>query len=614
MGKEEIFDYVMETPGNTNPNVLRSLLDNDSGDSPIAITYSELKTLRDEGKLSAGATYRMTDFVTKINGSYDLSALGGSGYLHAGKSAEHLYDLILYAVDESHLSEIARAAIHAEDTYFADANIDAWKLLYCIDNDTTRFSWADSVNGKGVVYWMHDEWGNEAWYDFKNVLTVRYALSASDPEDDTGLAYDASTQPNRYGSPYHIFTALNSYITAGEYVNPFPSPYDFSVSGNILGTTQMPSLDETYLSAFDADLYYTFDYFDENGDHIDASLNGNVKVPVVDNVFERESDCVITYLNDGSLKLMGLGYTCFELNSIRTDEYSSNYIIMNSLEKNTWFCTFGNEAATNKIGHGSYSNTFGDSCYRNTLNSMSSSNIFGIGCNDNTFGANCSNNVFGNECAYNTFAEECNNNRFISACNGNMLGRNCDFNTFNTSCGNNAFGASCNNNTFGNNCDNNEFGDYCSSNSFGENCSGNTFKYYCSDNSFGNSCISNTFDNLCSNNTFGNSCGSNIFDAGCRVNTFGVSCNVNALKGQCTYNVLENYTASCSLDYGCKYIQISGGTSGHSVMNYHIIGKVQGGDGSPVSIAGTSDQLFVTNVGYNSSGVLKTWCPADLVV
>lgn len=28
MGAEDIFNYVMETPGNTNPNVLRSLLDN----------------------------------------------------------------------------------------------------------------------------------------------------------------------------------------------------------------------------------------------------------------------------------------------------------------------------------------------------------------------------------------------------------------------------------------------------------------------------------------------------------------------------------------------------------------------------------------------------------
>ena len=35
MGKEEIFNYVMETPGNTNPNVLRSLLNNTSDLPPV---------------------------------------------------------------------------------------------------------------------------------------------------------------------------------------------------------------------------------------------------------------------------------------------------------------------------------------------------------------------------------------------------------------------------------------------------------------------------------------------------------------------------------------------------------------------------------------------------
>ena len=38
MGKEEIFNYVMETPGNTNPNVLRSLLDNSSNKYIVTLT------------------------------------------------------------------------------------------------------------------------------------------------------------------------------------------------------------------------------------------------------------------------------------------------------------------------------------------------------------------------------------------------------------------------------------------------------------------------------------------------------------------------------------------------------------------------------------------------
>jgi hypothetical protein len=32
----------------------------------------------------------------------------------------------------------------------------------------TRFEWA-TEKGKGVIYYMKDEWGNEAPYDFKNI-------------------------------------------------------------------------------------------------------------------------------------------------------------------------------------------------------------------------------------------------------------------------------------------------------------------------------------------------------------------------------------------------------------------------------------------------------------
>ena len=48
-----------------------------------------------------------------------------------------------------------------------------WELKYTLDNDFNKFDWADS-NGKGVIYYMKDEYGNEAPYDFKNVKFKRY--------------------------------------------------------------------------------------------------------------------------------------------------------------------------------------------------------------------------------------------------------------------------------------------------------------------------------------------------------------------------------------------------------------------------------------------------------
>ena len=60
-----------------------------------------------------------------------------------------------------------------------------WKLKYCLDNDTSRFAWAlneqaitnlesvQAISGKGVIYWMRDEFDNECPYDFKNIQFPR---------------------------------------------------------------------------------------------------------------------------------------------------------------------------------------------------------------------------------------------------------------------------------------------------------------------------------------------------------------------------------------------------------------------------------------------------------
>ena len=61
--------------------------------------------------------------------------------------------------------------------FFED--IDKWELKYCLDNDTERFAWANDENGKGVVFHMKDEWGNESYYDFIN---IRFAFDALNNE------------------------------------------------------------------------------------------------------------------------------------------------------------------------------------------------------------------------------------------------------------------------------------------------------------------------------------------------------------------------------------------------------------------------------------------------
>lgn len=101
------------------------------------VTWQELKDLRDSGKLVAGMKYRMIDYDTYTSQEDTQSAM-------------HPFDLILTALDNKTLSEECSAIQSARDVdgYFAISNLGAWKVWYCLDNDTTRFGW---VVSKGVI-------------------------------------------------------------------------------------------------------------------------------------------------------------------------------------------------------------------------------------------------------------------------------------------------------------------------------------------------------------------------------------------------------------------------------------------------------------------------------
>lgn len=131
------------------------------GASIIEKTWSELKAMRDGGTLVPGQQYRITDYVATFALNY-------------ATSANKPFDIIVTADSASTLNEVARAILHSGDTYFANCKLEAWKLWYCIDNDTQRFEWADSTNGKGVIYRMIDEWDNDAPYDFKGIKPDGY--------------------------------------------------------------------------------------------------------------------------------------------------------------------------------------------------------------------------------------------------------------------------------------------------------------------------------------------------------------------------------------------------------------------------------------------------------
>ena len=122
----------------------------------VSLTYLELKQLRDSSSLIPGTQYRITDYISTTT--------------QEGTVQEWCpFDVIVIANSTNTLNENAFAIQHEGDIYFSNSNLSAWKLKYCLDNDESRFLWADTINGRGVIYALVDEFNNEAPFDFKSI-------------------------------------------------------------------------------------------------------------------------------------------------------------------------------------------------------------------------------------------------------------------------------------------------------------------------------------------------------------------------------------------------------------------------------------------------------------
>ena len=288
----------------------------------VSTTYAALKALRDGGNLVPGTWYRITDYVCTTTQANT-------------QSAEHQFDIIVRADDESHLNENAYAAHHDGDEYFASCKLEAWELKYCLDNDTNRFAWADEENGTGVVFYMKDEWNNECPYDFKNIMFLR---GQGWKEDHQNISQD-------------IFGDCEE-----EYFYTFSC---FDTEELILGDASIKNCDGII------------------HDTEECSCVGNIiRIKKGENGIGQDSGNLPAYLNN-----------IVFFNTYETGSYYSCF--SNVFETNCFDNTFGNKC---------FSNTFGNSCSGNSFGNSCSGNSFGNDCYYNSFGNDCYYNSFGNYC------------------------------------------------------------------------------------------------------------------------------------------------------------------------------------------------------------------------
>lgn len=356
--------------------------------------------------LVPGAKYRITDFVTTIPSDYkqthntipnQFDILGRNSENNKITSAGHSFDIIVTALTEHSLSEDAKACMHKGDDYFDNSNLDAWELKYCINNDKTRFDWADDVNGKGVIYYMKDEHGNECPYDFKNILY--------------------------YG---HYTFDVAEYDTNGKYFVPTVSTKVATEDASISTATRNAVALNNSISKYS---YLT--YYDGNKKNEPQTLNNIVCI------FNKEY--LTNFANLGDLIISG---NVFGLNDNNIILYMPR---RNKFEENCFNIFI--------VGSGCSSNEFGKDCnniyisydypddeyYRDNgydqetemtpiIRIQTDSSLLGTGeATYNKFGSNCNNFIANDYFSHNTFKNNCNHFEFGENCRYNSVGANCSY-------------------------------------------------------------------------------------------------------------------------------------------------------------------------------------------
>ena len=417
------------------------------------ITWAELKDLRDNSQLIPGKFYRITDYqCTTI--AYDTSSAG------------HQFDIIVRADSINQLNEQASAIQHTGDTYFTDSKLEAWRLWYCLDNDFSRFGWADGdciiiSNSRYYRDSLNDAISGShryVWTTNNSQSTRRYTDTPTPSTSD--LAYPSSASTTSYpisGIQTNSGTGV-IYRMIDEFSND--CPYDFK---NILFTkAESQAFPASYTNA------YTFSYT-ENSTIKDASIIAAKRC------FKNK---IHSYLarnkhSDNIHKPQLLAFIVFCSTTTEFNCYEN--IITNSTAGNgaSYASTassalFRNGCFGNIIGGGSYNIIFNANCSYNTVSNNNYRVIFGENCKHNILGDDCYRNTFGNSCSYNILVHDCQDNTFGNSCANNKFEGSDKYNTFGNNCSNNIFGISCQHNTFGNNCSYITFASYCWYNNLGD--------------------------------------------------------------------------------------------------------------------------------------------------
>ena len=561
------------------------------------VTYSELKNLRDNSQLTPGALYRITDYQctttqenTKSAGhQFDIVLLAlsenklaeegwammhetpvfkvtfsnsvieecylrylednGGIYILVSKSRLLGYDfaksefesistidwenkLITVPFEDSVLSQ------DIEYNYFQNSNLSAWKVWYCLDNDTSRFAWADAREyiicgiGDGDFKWFRSP---QQDYDGFYAWDRGDAFVWTDTETPQIGSYTYDDTGTRMGNDFTNVKKVGAdgrgviYRLIDEFNNDIK--YDFK---NI--QFKRTITDGQYDEQGTETWCYTLNVWHNNMCQ-DASIVGNT-LPNDEGYVTGVYDNNFGYATAYDLYIEVVNTFAFEL--------GDNVIL--SFDDNDGYY------------YGIYSNTIGNSFYNNTIGSSFCDNTIGNYLTSNTIGNNFRSNTIGNSFASNTIG---------NYSGSNTIGNNFASNTIGNNFGSNTIGNNFGSNTIGNNFSSNTIGNYSGSNTIG-----NEFRY----NTIGNNFQDNTIGNNFSSNTIGNDFGNNTIGTGTgsTATTIDYVRYIRVEDGVQYVNITTSATTSSSAYL--QNITISQGIAGSSNSNKKTISHPTVGD------------------------------------
>lgn len=378
-----------------------------------SVTYEELLNLRNHSRLQPGMQYRITDYETVCKDTVE--------YISAG----NVFDIVVTADSSSTLKEEASVMHREGDIYFAHCNLAAWKIKYCLDNDTSRFNWvpgdeAEAAMFDGYAYQRKPEEdktiGNYtyiAWYNANNTSApLVYSLS-TDPKPDRCVAffwdslYSEMVGEATFGlyreavrhakgviywmrdehgneCPYDFknlkfsyskFPHKNLNVTIADYTYTFAtndgSSRDFTVlpesmvKNNVIKSNNL------------GELAFNLIFGNSSGNFFDADCNYNVILDSCGNKFGQSCRFEILY--------SGCCFNVFEHGS-------------NNVELHLGCCSniFKSNSGNITLYDFCDSNVFENNCFNIALGQMSQRNFFGIASSDISLGKNCYDNYYGN--------------------------------------------------------------------------------------------------------------------------------------------------------------------------------------------------------------------------